>query len=109
LWQLLLQMLNYEELAKFSSKCKEGVHLYSFVEHFSGFFFLLAVCIHDISTRLRHYVVTEGGCNWYLLNIINIFLYKKKVILSRKLICQNMSQISNADTWWRCQNSNLNE
>jgi hypothetical protein len=31
------------------------------------------VCIHDISTRLRHYVVAEGGCNWYLLNIINIF------------------------------------
>jgi hypothetical protein len=61
--KMLLQKLNYEEQAKFSSECKKRVHLYSFVEHFSGVFFLLAVCIHDISTRLRHYVVAEGGCN----------------------------------------------
>jgi hypothetical protein len=53
--------------------------IYKEIDHGTGIFFCNSSFFLVVCNRIaiRHYVVTEFGCNWYLHDI-NIFLVSKK-------------------------------
>jgi hypothetical protein len=46
------------------------------------FFLFLTVCIFNVRTCSRYYIVAETGCNWYHLGINIYSLYRKKGVVA---------------------------